>query len=100
MTLPPETRAQAVGAGGGDRNGCGKPVAVSEKYRTGRHLLGRDDAPFMPHRQPAVQSFQYLHSRPGIAGVFRPWQQLERARLDRHRVPLGNGNPTVRGAHT
>ena len=40
----------------------------------------------MPHRQPAVQSFQDLHSRPGIAGAFRPWQQLEGVQLEPHRV--------------
>ena len=40
----------------------------------------------MPHRQPAVQSFQDLHHRPGIAGVFRPWQQLQGMQLEPHRV--------------
>ncbi len=68
--------AQPVGAGSRDRNSGGTPVAVSEKYRTGARLLGRDDAPFMPHRQLAVQSFQDLHSRPDIAGAFRARQQL------------------------
>ena len=68
--------AQPVGAGSRDRNSGGTPVAVSEKYRTGGRLLGRDDAPFMPHLQLAVQSFQDLHGRPGIAGAFRARQQL------------------------
>ena len=41
-------------------------MAVPEKYRTGRRLLGGDDASLMPHRQPAGQSLQDLHSRRGI----------------------------------
>ena len=65
-------------------------MAVSEEYRTGRHLLGREDAPFMPHRQPTVQSFQDLHRRPGIAGAFRTWQQLEGVQLEPHRVVPGH----------
>ena len=44
----------------------------------------------MLHRQPAVQSFQDLHSRPGIAGTFRPWQQLEGVQLEPHRVVPGH----------
>ena len=47
-------------------------MAVPEKYRTGWRLLGRDDAPLMPHRQAAVQSLQDFHSRSGIAGTFPP----------------------------
>ena len=44
----------------------------------------------MPYRQPAVQSFQDLHRRPGIAGAFRPWQQLEGVQLEPHRVVPGH----------
>ena len=51
-------------------------MAVPEKYRTGWRLLGGDDASLMPHRQPAGQSLQDLHSRPGITGTFPLWQQL------------------------
>ena len=43
----------------------------------------------MPHRQPTVQSFQDLHRRPGIAGAFRTWQQLEGVQLEPHRVVPG-----------
>ena len=82
--------AQAVGAGGRDRNGCGILVAVTEEYRTGGCLLGREDAPFVPHRQPAVQSFQDLHRRPGIAGAFRTWQQLDGVQLEPNRVVPGH----------
>ena len=70
------------------------PVAVSEEYRTGWRRLCSDDAPFMPHRQPAVQSFQDLHRRPGIAGAFRPCQQLEGVQLKPHRVVPGH-SPAV-----
>ena len=66
------------------------PVAVSEKYGAGRRLLGSNDAPFMPHRQPAVQSLQDFHSRPGIAGVFPPWQQLQGMQLEPHRAVPGH----------
>ena len=48
----------------------------------------------MPHRQPAVQSFQDLHSRPGIAVPFQPWQQLEGMQLEPHRVVPGH-SPAV-----
>ena len=44
----------------------------------------------MPHRQPAVQSFQDLHRRPDIAGAFRTWQQLEGVQLEPHRVVPGH----------
>ena len=44
----------------------------------------------MPHRQPAVQSFQDIHGRPGIAGAFRTWQQLQSVQLEPHRVVLGH----------
>ena len=44
----------------------------------------------MPHREPAVQSFQDLHRRPGIAGAFRTWQQLQGMQLESHRVVLGH----------
>ena len=87
---------QAVGAGGRDRRSCGTPVAVSEKYRTGWHLLGRNDAPFMPNRDPAVQSFQDLHGRPGIAGAFRPWQQLQGVQLEPHRVVPGHSSVVLK----
>ena len=70
-------------------------VSVSEKYRAGRRLLGSEDASFMPHRQPPVQSFQYLHSRPGIAGAFRTWQQLEGVQLESHRVVPGHSPPVL-----
>ena len=65
-------------------------MAVSEEYRTGGSLLGSEDAPFMPHREPAIQSFQDLHSRPGIAVPFGPWQQLEGVQLEPHRVVPGH----------
>ena len=82
--------AQAVGAGGRNRNSCGTLVSVSEEYRTGRRLLGSEDAPFMPHRSPAGQPFQDLHRHPGIAGAFRTWQQLEGMQLEPHRVVPGH----------
>ena len=44
----------------------------------------------MPHRQTAVQAFQYLHSRPSIAGAFRTWQQLEGMQLEPHRIVPGH----------
>ena len=44
----------------------------------------------MPYRQPAVQPFQDLHGRPGIAGTFRPWQHLEGVQLEPHRVVPGH----------
>ena len=44
----------------------------------------------MPHRQPAVQSFQDLHRRPGIAGAFRTWQQLDGVQLEPNRVVHGH----------
>ena len=40
--------------------------------------------------RPSSQPFQDLHSRPGIAGTFRPWQQLEGAQLKPHRVVPGH----------
>ena len=49
----------------------------------------------MPHREPAVESFQYLHSRPGIAAAFRPWQQLEGVQLEPHRVVPGHFPPVL-----
>ena len=48
----------------------------------------------MPQRQPAVQSCQDLHSRPGIAWAFRTWQQLEGVPLEPHRVVPGH-SPAV-----
>ena len=51
--------------------------------------MGSEGAPFMPHRQPAVQSFHDLHGRPGIAGAFQTWQQLEGVQLEPHRVVPG-----------
>ena len=64
--------------------------AVPEKYRTGWRLLGGDDASLMPHRQPAGQSLQDLHSRPGITGTFPLWQQLQGMQLESHRVVPGH----------
>ena len=61
-------------------------VAVSEKYRTGRRLLGIDDASLMAHPEPAIQSFQDLHNRAGIAGAFRLWQKLQGMQLELHRI--------------
>ena len=61
-------------------------MAVSEEYRTGLRLLGREDAPFMPHRQPAGQSCQDLHRRSGIAVPFRTWQQLEGVVMGENRL--------------
>ena len=52
-------------------------MAVAEQYRTGWRLLGSNNVPFVPHREPAVQSFQDLHRRPSYAGAFRLRQQLE-----------------------
>ena len=40
---------------GWDGGSWGSLVAAAEKYGPGRHLLGSDDAPFVPHLQPAVQ---------------------------------------------
>ena len=36
------------------------------------------------------QCFQDLHGRPGIAGAFRPWQQLKSMQLEPHCVVLGH----------
>ena len=41
---------------------------------------------------PAVQAFKNFHSRPGIAGVFRPWQQLQGMQLESHRVVPGHSS--------
>ena len=65
-------------------------MPVSEEYRTGCGPLDSYEAPFMPHRQPAVQSFQDFHSRPRVAGAFRPGQQLEGVQLESHRVVPGH----------
>ena len=40
--------------------------------------------------EPAVQSFQDLHNRAGIAGAFRLWQQLKRMQLELHRIVPGH----------
>ena len=79
-----------MGVEGRDRSTCGTSLSVPEKYGAGRRLLGSNDAPFVPQRQPAVQSFQDLHRRPGIAGTFPPWQQLQGVQLESHRVVLGH----------
>ena len=65
-------------------------MAVAEQYRTGWRLLGSHNVPFVPHREPAVPSFQDLHRRPGLAGAFRTWQQLQGMQLESHRVVLGH----------
>ena len=46
--------------------------------------------PSVPHREPAVQSFEDLHRRPGIAGAFRSWQQLQGMHLESHHVVPGH----------
>ena len=56
--------------------------------------MGSEEVPSSPHRQPAVQSFQDLHSRPCIAGALRPGQQLEGVQLESHRVVPGH-SPAV-----
>ena len=78
--------AQAVGAGWQDSKTWETPVAVSEKYWTGWRFLGSNNVPFVPHREPAIQSFQDLHRRPGIAGAFWTRQQLQGMQLESHRV--------------
>ena len=65
-------------------------MAVAEQYRTGWRLLGSHNVPFVPHREPAVPSFQDLHRRPGLAGAFRTRQQLQGMQLESHRVVLGH----------
>ena len=65
-------------------------MAVAEECRTGRRLLGIDDASLMAHPEPAVQSFQDLHNRPGIAGAFRLRQQLQGMQLELHRIVPGH----------
>ena len=86
--------AQAVDARGCDRNACMPPLAVPKDYRTGRRLLASDHAPFMPHRQLAVQAFQNLHSRPGIAGTCQ--QQDFHRPQDRSNPPQAEYNHTQR----
>ena len=39
-------------------------MAVAEECRAGRRLLGIDDAFFMAHPEPAVQSFQTSTTAP------------------------------------
>ena len=58
-------------------------MAVAEEYRTGGRLLGSDDTPFMPHRQPAVQSLQDLHACPGIVVLLGRLQEAEPDRFSR-----------------
>ena len=86
--------AQTVGAGGRDRNSCRTAVAVSEKCRTGRSLLGGNDASVAAHVQPAVQSLQDLNHGSGVAGAFSTRQQLQGMQLESHRVVLGH-SPAV-----
>ena len=70
-------------------------MAVTEQYRTGWSLLGSNNVSFVLHREPAVQSFQDLHRRPGIAGAFRSWQQLQGIQVESHRVVPGHHLPAV-----
>ena len=65
-------------------------MAVAEECWAGRRLPGIDDASLMAHPEPAVQSFQDLHNRAGIAGSFRLWQQLQRTQLELHRIVPGH----------
>ena len=51
-------------------------------------LLGRDDAPLTPHRQPVIQCYQDLHNRSGVAGAFGPWQQLQGMQLEPDGIDL------------
>ena len=72
------------------------PVAVSEEYRTGWRRLCSDDAPFMPPQLcrgggPVLPGPPRRH---GIAGAFRPCQQLEGVQLKPHRVVPGH-SPAV-----
>ena len=53
-------------------------VAVSEKFRAVWRLLGKEDAPSMPHRQSAGQSFQGFNSLPGIDWTCRAQHFLRR----------------------
>ena len=82
--------AQTVGAGGRDNRSLCTSLSVAKEYRAGRRLLGVDDASLVAHSELAVQSFQNLHNRAGIAGAFRLWQQLQRMQLELHRIVLGH----------
>ena len=64
-------------------------MRISEKYRRRRRLLGRDDAPLTPHRQPAIQCYQDLHHRPGVAGTIRSRQKLQGMQLEPYGIVLG-----------
>ena len=52
--------------------------------------MGRDDAPLTPHRQPAVQCYQDLHHRSGVAGTIRSRQQLQGMQLEPYCIVLGH----------
>ena len=52
-------------------------TAVAEEGWAGRRLPGIDDASLMAHPEPAVQSFQDLHNRAGIAGAFPALAAIE-----------------------
>ena len=65
-----------------DRCGWESPSGLAESSRTGRRFLDSNDASIMLYRQPAVQSFQYHHGRPGIAAAFQTRQQLQSAPLE------------------
>ena len=49
-------------------------MAVAEEYGTGWRLLGSDYAPFIPHRQPAVEVLQALGEPTAATGDRRPWK--------------------------
>ena len=66
------------------------PWPLRRNTGLGGRLLGVDDASLVAHPEPAVQSFQDLHDRTGIAGAFRLRQQLQRMQLELHRIVLGH----------
>ena len=52
--------------------------------------MGVDNASLMAHPEPAFQSFQDLHNRPGIAWAFQLRQQLQGMQLEPHCIVLGH----------
>ena len=81
---------RVVGPGGRDKRSGRISLAVAEEYRAGRSLLSVDDTSLVAHPESAVQSFQDLDNRPGIAGSFWLWQQLQGMQLELHRIVPGH----------
>ena len=68
-------------------------VEAAQDTWTGRRFLGGDYTPFVLHCQSAVQAFEYIYHRSGIAPFVG--KQLQGAPAVLHRVVPANPTPVL-----